>query len=62
VDEGGEVTDDDAMALLARVHWLEAEVRRLSDELDARTIRRQDPDATRQEPPNDLRERQDAFR
>ena len=56
------MSDDEALALIARVHWLEAEVQRLGDELAARTIRRQDPDATRQEPPNDLRERQDAFR
>lgn len=56
------MTDDEAMALIARVHWLEAEVQRLSDELAARTIETQEPNATRQEPPNDLRERQDAYR
>lgn len=56
------MTDDEAMALIARVHWLEAEVRRLSDELAARIIEPQEQNATRREPPNDLRERQDAYR
>ena len=33
------MSDDEAMALIARVHWLEAEVKRLGDELAACILR-----------------------